>query len=226
MLFIESNDECMSYFGRKPWTNTLLYLPLNWDLVDKSSNQNNWTWWWTGAYSDIIPWSSKKCAYFNSNSYITLTTQPVVWNPTFTHSCWFKTNSEWIWFMHDFWYDNYWKRSTLCIFYVNNKRPLQDTYWTDIYLWSATDSSKWNTWLHLVYTYNWSWTHKFYINWTLYWSWSWNLTINSWNHKEIWRRNQSVSWYMMSECIIEDKVRTDDEIQAYFNKTKSKYWIS
>ena len=202
--------------------NTLLYLPLDGDLIDKSANHNNWTWEWTAQYDDIIAWWTKKCAYFNSNSAIKLTSELFSWNPTFTNSCWVKTNSSGVSFMHTFWQDSWWRRSVLCMFYNNNKRPLQDTYWTDIYIWNATTSDLWGKWINIIYTYSW-WTHKLYINWVLYWTWSWNLNISSWYQRYIWRKLGDLYGYCLADSIFENIVWSADDALNYYNKTKKKF---
>ena len=212
----------------QPWANTLVYMPLDWDAVDYSGNQNDGTWVGTASYQDVYSWSTKKWAYFWDNSAIELTTLPVSWNTAFTHSCWVKTNANWVAFMHHFGMDSYSKRSVLCMFYNINKRPLQDIYWVGIYVWSATTSSLWETWINIIYTYNGSWSHVLYINWQQYGTWSWNLNIQTWYNKTIWRISSGATytWYMLSESIIEDIVWTGQDALNYYNLTKWDYWIS
>lgn len=211
----------------QPWANTLVYMPLDWDVVDYSGNNNNGTWIWTASYQDVYSWSSKKWAYFSDNSAIDLTALPVSWNTAFTHSCWVKTNADWVAFMHHFWRDTYGRRSVLCMFYIVDKRPHQDTYWTDYILWNATTSSLWETWINIIYTYN-SWNNVLYINWQQYGTASWNLNIQTWYNKFIWRSlsGASYTWYMLAESIIEDVVWTGQEALDYYNLTKGDFWIS
>lgn len=209
---------------RQPWANTLLYMPLDWNTTDYSWNSNNWTWTGTSQYNNILSWWTTKCAYFNSGSAINLTSEVISWNPTYSCSCWIKTSSSWQWCLHHFWRDSYGERAKLLMFYAGNQRPLQDAYMIDIYVWDATTSSLWNTWIYVVYTYTW-WVHKCYINGTLYGTGSWNLNITSWYRKSIWSTDTNHYWYSLSNIIIENKVRTAQEISDYYNLTKSNYWL-
>jgi hypothetical protein len=52
---------------RTPWANTLLYMPLDWDVYDEVS-QTDWTWYWTTTYNTLTSWL--KVAYCDSSSYI------------------------------------------------------------------------------------------------------------------------------------------------------------
>lgn len=202
--------------------NTLLYLPLNWDLLDRSWNNNNGTADWTITFETI--WN-KQYALFGANSAINLTSLPVSWNnpSAFTQSVWLKTNSNGVAYMHHFGRDARQSRSNVIIFYSSNHRPLQDTYQVDIYLWNAVSSDMYEKWINVIYTYN-NWTHKLMINWQLYWTWSWNLNIVSWYNKYIWRKDSNNWWYALSECIFEMGERSETAWLDYFNKTKSKYW--
>lgn len=202
--------------------NTLLYLPLDGDLIDKSSHQNNWTAIWTISFQTI--WS-KRYAYFNANSAIQLSSIPVwTWNPSaFTQSAWLKTNSNWLWCMHHFGNDSYHARSCLIVFYMDDKKPLQDLYWSwwDTYLWPASNSSLWNTWIYVGYTYN-NGTHKLYINWQLYGTWSNAINISWTNNKNVWRVDWTW-WYAMADCIFESGERSAQNFLDYYNKTKKKF---
>ena len=218
------------YIGRRwwyrPWVNTLLYLPLDWDYLDKSSNHNDWTAVWTMSFWQI--WN-RQYASFWASSAIELWTIPVwTWNPQpFTQSVWLKTTASWVWYMHHFWVDSYHSRSCLITFYSSNHIPLQDLYWSsyDTYIWNATTSDLWNKWINLVYTYD-NWTHKLYINWELRWTAS--NTINIWwtTNRYIWRIDASNWWYCMAECIFESVVWSADDVSTYYNKTKEIFYPS
>ena len=210
----------------RPWVNTLLYLPLDWDYLDKSSNHNDWTAVWTMSFWRI--WN-RQYASFWASSAIELWTIPVwTWNPQpFTQSVWLKTTASWVWYMHHFWVDSTHNRSCLITFYSSDHRPLQDMYWSsyDTYMWSATTSDLWNKWINLVYTYE-NWTHKLYINWELRWTAS--NTINIWwtTNRYIWRIDANNWWYCMAECIFESVVWSADDVSAYYNKTKEIFYPS
>lgn len=62
----------------------------------------------------------------------------------------------------------------------------------------------------------------FYENWVKKNSASVNINTESDGKLYLWTPNQSI-WF--SEVIIENKVRTDQEIFDHFNQTKSAYWL-
>ena len=79
-------------------------------------------------------------------------------------------------------------------------------------------------WYHWAMVFEWN-TAKFYIDGNLittystdHWnSWTFVLFGASWDSNNfIWK---------IDDCIIENKVWTADDITAYYNKTKSNYWL-
>ena len=82
-------------------------------------------------------------------------------------------------------------------------------------------------WKYVTITFNGSNTVKIYINWVLDWT---NSSANvpsgtgfaigaNYNHNgNRWKGG-------VSELIVENKVRTDQEISDYYNLTKSTYWL-
>ena len=140
-----------------------------------------------------------------------------------------KLNSSGVSHMHLFWQNNYGRRSNVVIAYVNNHIPINDTYWTDISMWSAISSSWYWTWKHCVYVHDGT-SNNLYIDGVLYGNGYGNLNIVSWYHKYIGRTYSSSEttnlWYWISKVIIEDRVWTAQEIADYFDQTKWDYWIS
>jgi len=207
----------------QPWANTLLYMPLNDDVLDYSDNHNNWTWSSAWRYWYLWESSNKKCAYIDWNQ-IDLSTCPI-WtgNPwAFTHSCWVKTNDSGVSVLHHFWQDSYTSRSMPIIFYGNNHSPINDSYGVDISLWGNASSSLYNNWMHVVYTYDGSGWHQLYINGSLYWTGSWTLNIGS-GYYCIWLNSSSYKEFWLSECIIENKVWTAQEVSDYYTLTSWDY---
>lgn len=217
------------YYDRnwQPWENTVLYMPLNWDLQDYSWSNNHWTWNWTSEYKAV---DGKKYAYFNENSCIDLTSYPIwTWNPAaFTNSCVVKLNSSWQATMHYFGQDANNSRSKLITFY-SDWRILQDRYWSsyDIYIWNTIPSSLYWTRVHIVYVYDWNWWHTVYLNGELYWTWNWTLNVVWWYNKRVWSPNSSDSaWYWLAEFIIENWMWTAEDVTDYFTRVKTLYNIS
>jgi hypothetical protein len=80
--------------------------------------------------------------------------------------------------------------------------------------------------VHRVLTREWS-SWKTYRNNVLFWNATgsgsvWYNTEVIWNYRP-WDKNPFI-WYM-SDFIIENKVRTTQEISDYYNQTKTNYWL-
>lgn len=235
VLFIESNDEASWYFWRKPWENTLFYMPLNWDLLEKSWNQNNWTRVWTWEFR-TLPWSDKKYAFIKPSSAISILQYPIwTWNPNdFTFVCWWLPNtSSWYLCWFYMWTDTTWKRNCLILNYhgwISYYQHMNDLYSYNAILSSnlATPQSAWQRCL-IIYTYEKSSQRQtLYINNVQTWTTT-SYSLNTWNtFKYIWRSlsDTSSSNYWLSEVIFESWIWTQQQREDYFNKTKSKYWIS
>ena len=207
--------------GWQPGANTVAYYKFDNNLNDSSGNWFNlsmgsgsmtyWTtsWWatyWTFTWSN---WTN------------TLTTTGSHWT-TYTLSCWLNTLSNYWW--------NY-QNIMVELFYTNdidirlmNWRSKISCYDTNL----TGSSISLNTWYNAVVTRNWS-TLQLYINWVYQNSWTWNtsasfpLRITLWSKDAPWA-NWAWQW-QRSEVIIEDKVRTAQEISDYYNLTKTDYGL-
>lgn len=209
----------------QPWANTIAYYPLTSTSTvnDMSGNNNTLTNRW--AIFTTLLWVD--CADINNNgfyisSWFTLNTETI--------SCWFNLKNgnihntiikQW----SSFWQNVFgvWYRPSLWL-------AITDWWWS----WTKEIIVSWDLtvwqWYHLVLTQeNWK-NWKMYLNWNLYTSW-WDsrTTTPDWPFY-IWYSDINPSntyWYnYISEVIIENKVRTAQEISNYFNQTKSLYWIS
>lgn len=213
----------------KPWTNTVLYLPLESNCNDYSWNWYNWTW---NSASYTTSWTTKNVAYFNG-SYIDLSTFRITEDNT-TINVWVKSTSTNTWQeIFDanasgsttsttyFWYNWPWN--------VSNQYGMQHAvpWWN----YSIAYTSWWpfqNVWKNICVVMNTSWI-KIYMNWILQsassnisWRMVWTPNASIW-----WRKNWNTNffrWYI-SEFIWENKVWTDTEISNYYNQTKSNYWL-
>ena len=219
----------------KPNANTLAYYPLTSTTTvnDMSGNNrnltNNWATFWTYAGVDcvLLPSADTKKLYW---------TLPLTWNQTFTvnvyiQRIWNSTQSQYSWQIFVLWdigtnWATFWtsiKNSTA----ANPNTYLTWTRWTDI---TSTDTN--TTWKReLITVINDTSNVKLYKNWTLIMDNSMSFNIGSTNFA-IWSFSsssqrwwfQNFYWYM-SRFIVEDKVRTAQEIQDYYNQTKSNYWL-
>ena len=201
-----------------PTSNTIVYFPLTDDLDDYYGNYtltaNNWAVIWT------VDWV--KCLDFSaSNSYAdcSISTLPQWWQVR-TNMCWVRYNSIG-------WYPAYqygqWSFNQWDVIYQNG--PITwSNYWKTIA--SNTTPNIWD-WVHIAVTINWSSEQKIYINWVLESSGSWTVQTN-WTTLYLWYcvwDSTYIDWYIGS-FIIEDKVRTAQEISDYYDFTKWDYWIS
>ena len=81
--------------------------------------------------------------------------------------------------------------------------------------------------MYITVTFNWSNTIKLYMNWVLDGTNS-SGTVPSWSIIWVWgytANNTNVRKWWISEVIVENKVRTDQEIANYYNRKKSNYWL-
>lgn len=215
-----------------PWTNTLAYRPLNSTTTvnDQSGNNiqstNVWVTFWTYQWVD--------CWYFDWNSYIYtnsgLTTIPATWT-----SC--------VWFYYD---GNsttsapiYWQTAT-------DNASIKQTFrvksnWVNVGYWVSSTSSWGMTisqspswWCMMCRAWDWS-SLNFYLykNWTKYTATkdsSYTSKDETFTNFSIWYEAYSKGWYIkykwwVSNLIIENRMRTEQEIADYYNNTKSIYGL-
>lgn len=124
--------------------------------------------------------------------------------------------SDWVW-PHVFYYDD--GHFTVR---VNNRNEQN--------VWNLTQ----NVWQHIVFTRS-SWTCTAYLNWQQTWSsftdtTQWDLTTGQYSDFYIFSRNGSQnwkwSWQKWDKYIFENVGWSAQEVQDYFNQTKSLYGIS
>ena len=230
--------------GWTPGSNTLVYLPLDWDANDSSWNWNNGTvssnsWSYSWQY---ISWSSwRKCFY----SSLWATTSELAWwvvswtyassairsNPR-TVSIWFKSTGQtaqwsWQWIWNRSWstqWEWFWLFSSIS---WNKFWILR--YYSDPYITKSSWDSNWHNY---IITYDNTNKSKLYIDWVLQ-TFAGNGTVTFdtlGTAYQLWilrvsGTSTSTNIYF-SEYIIENKVRTATEVLNYFNTFKWDYWIS
>lgn len=216
-----------------PWSNTIAYYPLNWDVNDYSGNNRNLT-----AYNvtyDTLT-NGEQVAYFNwSNAYAILTglslriskwTQNVWIKKSRNNSgecftqVWATGTNDWGWRTYTY------TTSTWAIWH-------NLYYNSSIFQWyNNTWIANW-TWMNVVTVVSNTW-NKFYVNWqqvTLTYSkwntstWFWTRTFNTLVlSRHPWASADRCQWDI-SRWIIEDRAWTDAEILSYYNLTKWNYWL-
>ncbi len=198
----------------QPWENTLAYLPLKEDVLDYSWNWNNWSWnpnsftEWVANYSGnstTIPYS-----IINRNTYTVNIWANSNFSKPSSDKCflWQHTSSVW-WFNLMYYNNNIIKYRTW-----SNSWSAADVNWIDYY-----------TWWHLITAVLNSWTMYLYVDGVL------QGTNTSWGSATTtmymgYDKSNNTAWsWKLSELIVESVAWTAEEILAYYNLTKSIYWL-
>jgi hypothetical protein len=212
----------------QPWANTMLYLPMDTDLLDHSGNSLTVTNLWSVALANV--WLSFSVAQFNSTS--TELTFPYQWdiNNAWTISFWENTINQntdaqfitaWTWSRHNLFQIWYTSNPSRWLTLSNYGEDI------DVGSYAGRDSS----WHLITATYSgtaWQTNNaKVYVDWVLVAQW----TMQWWNWQTktfmIWNYNQETSmWWYLSKFIVETAERTTQEVSDYFDLTKWNYWIS
>ena len=212
-------------WGWQPWVNTLAYYQFNWDLTDGSGNNYNLTNSWT-TFTTLT--SGKKVLSVEQAS-ATYTWWPnLVWKDV-TVSFWMADTAS---------RSGYSDRPyiTLDNSIVTSTHSWQ-SQWNKIYVWvqwqnnydNAPVYNDVNVWHHVVITFENSIKQlKEYVDNSLKttttlttWITDSTTAIRIWGTGYMWQVH-----FMMWDCILEDKVRTAQEISDYYDLTKWDYWIS
>ena len=211
----------------QPWANTIAYYPLTADTNDHSWNNRNLTNSWV-TFVNNIWWATVPVWYYNwsSNTSRSWDVQLSAW---YTISWWSKVNSSSnVWIMLDLRNEvqqgqgvNLWR----C--YQNNISFFQQKSSSSEESYTESLTSNWTYWCITRTGSVWS----IYKNWntTPVKQATLSNQINTSNSKLwVWCRHQTLTdnlnWYI-SEMIIENKVRTAQEISDYYNQTKWNYWL-
>ena len=212
-----------AYIGeyRTPWDNTVAYYPLNstYTNTDQSWNNRNGTTTWTLTYYDNY-------CQFESGKYISIPTSiPYGTNP-FTLSIWFNSSNV---SGHQNWFYNQFESGT------NNSAIWLYVYSGQLQLWSKWSSDRnsitsisANTWYNAIITYNWS-TLTCYVNGTQVGTKNRAISSATPNYAWIWcwgeYNGRVYCIAKLSNFIIENKVRTAQEVANYYNSTKANYGL-
>lgn len=210
--------------GWKPWSNTVAYWTLNWDINDHSGNWHDMS----ARVGTISYWTLSngyKYGIFDWNTIITTS------NITTLSSGTILMYLDYIWY----WTPLAWNTNTnnsnnynyISSYWSSNFRPVYSPNKTTI-----TATAPWqNQWFLFAITQTGSkltyykdgqfvsdYNNSLFINanpinqWCIWWLARWTQYYDR------------LDWYM-SNIIIEDRVWTADEILKYFNQTKSNYWL-
>lgn len=225
-----------AYIGEvwTPWANTLLYLPLESDVVDKS-----WKSWRTFGTNSLtyttVGWVQS--VHVGTSWWILLTAPKPIVTPSVS------------------------KQTISILTYVTSQQTsarriilewrVQNNVWTVLaFEWGTTEiRAFWdsvgdtvsaniiaNQRMHIVLT-NCSEWKKLYLNWQLVstwawvssprWSWAYSYTQNQW----IFTRRDGDYWWWLSmngnarELIAEDTIWSAEDVSNYYQRIKAKLWF-
>lgn len=210
----------------KPWANTVLYCPLEDDILDHSWNHTmsltNTTYWTVAKDSTwfyMFSWG-----YISSESYAWPTSAATlsVWVKRLTKTTWDPSRERWL--------DTHYRGSSPYHCWLALDACWQ--YGTWVTSWTVENTMTAipiGTWTLFTLTYDSSSWAKVYKNATLERSNSntsglRNLSLPTF----IWATNPYGNQFIygyMSDVIIEDKAWTATEISDYYNLTKWNYWL-
>lgn len=209
--------------GWQPGANTVAYYPLNWDTLDHSGNGYDMsTRIGTITYGTLTSWT--QYWIFNWNTILSTTNKATV--STGTISAYVYYNGEGLIFMDNV---NTNGSNDYVSVFLKAWWEYYCIYSPAIDIPKTTSPSSW--WNLLTLTQDWN-NLIFYINGvkTQELSTSTFLHSKNWNQRCIWwlarwtQYYDKLNWYV-SNIIIENKVRTAQEILDYYNQTKANYWI-
>lgn len=220
--------------GWTPNENTLLYLPLQSDVVDKSwktgrTFTTSWLSYTTvGGVPSVHVWTTWWIYLTAPNplasSSIDKTKQTI-------SICYYVTSQTSSTRRSLFEFAKYWEEYFSLVL-KENTTILQYSGGTWVGSWTTIVANQWN---NVVVTSD-TTTRNIYINWQLAWSWSpWsNPPRWSWNNTSEeaqwiltvrgWWYNQSLNWNAR-ELIMEDKLWSAEDVSKYYQRIKAKLWF-
>ena len=222
----------------QPWANTVAYYPLTssttvndmkWSGTAQNLTNSNVSFWVQfGVDCAYISWNADSSHSVTKYLYWNITWLPT-WSSARTYSFWIYNDNASVPSVADDMYIFQWQAST-------NKMVFVNWWWVDSSsgLMISQRWSSWNFWAsirqqrcHNVITYDGT-KFEWYVNWVS--RWTWTKTINTGSNKfSIFGASENPAWngfnWWMSELILEDKVRTAQEVLDYYNLTKSNYWF-
>lgn len=222
------------YHGREPdASRTLLYLKLENNVTDSSWNSVS------VSSSGISYWTAGDKYYAELTSttgYISPTASLAqqIWAWDYTVSFYFTTvnqssKSESSWLFWD-WYDSWSPRPWICIRYYRDGKIgwMDDGNGTN----QVSIACSQNTWHYQTYVRK-SGVSYCYLDGV--YIWQHNNTINlasPWvnkfyilNRSDYSPQRRASTWPKISEIIFENVAWTADDVQNYYNSTKSNYWL-
>ena len=212
----------------KPTSNTLLYMPLDWDLYKSGTATTTATLWSNASWGTVL-WDLKWLSLNGTaNSNIIISWLPAF--SDFTLNIWVKLNNR----DNDAMFVKRWNWNSAgknLQFWMRKNQSYKTMFNFFTYDQYGNTSLNTNTRYNIIVTYNYSTKAKnIYLNWSNNWSttsaWQidfWTVDVYIWSNED-W--SASVVNWLMSNLIIENKEWSSTEVSNYYNSTKTLYWIS
>ena len=212
--------------GWQPWANTIAYWKLDGNLNDSSNNNRDLTArTWTISYW-TLPSGEK---YWIFNSTIVTHSTNYIWLSSWTILAWVYFNSLWWTIL----VDN--QNANNSDYYYAVCLYESATSYRPIYMRSSSykATAPWTWWWFLFAVTQDGSGLKYYKNWDAPISISTTNFIYESTHNQWcvwwlarWTQNYNLFDWYLSNIILENKVRTAEEISDYYNQTKALYGLN
>ena len=240
---IRAGDKKVFPKGYTPTNTTFFYITWNWELTDRSQYSHTPETYWTINYTTLSNW--QKVINFSWSSSVFYRFSEGIGKTQFTGHMRIRDKSTSISNMISFWRrdrnssgpsttDKWWAL-------INTNYNKRTVSW-----WGSGDwQDTWSLWVSpqtssfYLYSFSIDWrTCRIYKNWVLQGTYTWYVDIrggsSTWWYFYLWSwrgytYSEAPNWFANAyiwECILDWKIRTQTEIQEYYNLTKSLYWIS
>lgn len=217
-------------YKREPWANTTWYFKFNWNLKDEISGTTytaSGITYWTlpnGNQYAIFPWASNGRFAYNTDI-------SGGWNELTLH-VWFqvantsnmRTEFSWAQNGYNYYTSFIWESGNIGIYYYDNANDIRNWWAYNIPSYNINER-------HLFSQTIKAWGKiKIFLDWNLWYEKNMRDTLRNGGDGSQYigaRRNGSSNYFKgkMSEMIIENRERTEQEVSDYYNRTKSNYWL-
>ena len=216
----------------EPWTNTIWYWKLNWNLNDEMWNYNGSKTNSATITYEALPWDSNiQCAKVYSNGWDdgislpnTICNQILAAQTSFSFWGFVKTtnwNAELL-YMQSYW-SNVWMGCS-----IRGWKFYFFTWWQSEITYPSNAVISANTWYSVVFTYNHTTrTKSFYANWTLIGTSTAGSDYNTSSNPNKAYLARINSYPLLSNLFLEtNKVRDEQEAKLFHDTFKSLYGLS
>ena len=222
----------------KPWANTLLYYDFEHTSWTTETNlASTWsTYNWVYSVAPTISTLSSGKKYFDNNAspynflYTANALSTLKYNNC-TVSFWFRPMGEWPVFWQFWWViswytilaDLYQNNRQFCIGDANETITINNSYIN----WNRSNVTLTNDGSYLTVYINWiKISERTVTNWESGSDYLYAWAVNVWWNTPSQMQSNTRCYSYWGSVIVENKVRTEQEIAVYFYLTKWNYWIN